>query len=489
MEQNTLIKLLLSLSREETKKLRKFLVSPYFNNKKFILKFYDEIMTYYPNFTSSNFSMDIIKTEIKIKENTFRSLQSKLVKSIYEFLVFENISKNKFNKVNCLCSELLFRNLFDIFQKRVKRFEEHELPNIKQDSFYFYNLFLLKSYKANNDILSKIISSKKNKAIDVLNYIDNCYHYILVFAISLVISDYIKYIIINLDYGVDIDKTLLGEIVGKIDFKNISQLLEDEKEIFNYFAIYYKLLKSFVDFSNGKKYLDYKKSVFKNIKLMNEDERNFHISNLINLCLLPKRSSETDKFFTKNVFELYKIMLNKEYYKDTKNKYLPIQLFRNILITSTKLKKYTWAIQFINIYSRKVSPDQTKNVYNYGLAYLYNAKQDYEKSIKYLHQIKIDRFIYKFDVRDMNLKMFYEIGEYEKVIELIHNYKDFLRNNKFSTKDRRLFRGNFIKFLEKLVIIKCGSKILDAGYLRKLIIQAKHVSNRNWLIEKVDRII
>jgi hypothetical protein len=189
------------------------------------------------------------------------------------------------------------------------------------------------------------------------------------------------------------------------------------------------------------------------------------------------------------VFELYNVILKNKYYLDSRNKYLPVPLFRSILIISVLLKKYDWAEDFIINYSKLVPPEHIQNIKHYGLAYLYNAKLDFYNSLDNLYKIKVDRFIYKFDARDMHLKVLYEINDYESVLESIHNYKCFLSKSTFSTNEIKSFRGNFIKYLEKLTYFKTGSHNIDIGFIYKIIQNENKVSNKNWLIEKTKDLI
>jgi hypothetical protein len=489
MEQNILLKLLSSLSQKEIKNFRDFLASPFFNKKKYITNFFDTIIYYYPNYNSNEFNLEKFRNNINMKKSTFRSMQSKLLNSLLKYYAYINIDKNCFTKLNHLSDELIYQSHFEIFSRRIKRFEQHDMPKIKIDSFFFFNNFLLNTHKVNRELLSKLIVSKRNNACKIIDNIDKCYKYLLVFIISIAISDFIKSIILNIDYNVEINKTILYKFLKEINIDSYLELVKNDKIIYNYLNIYILLLECYKDFSNLIKYEDYENVVFNNIDNMSEDEKNFHIYNLINYCTIPKNTNDLDLLFKRKAFEIYKIILSNEYYKDSRNKYLPVSLYRSILIISVLLKEFEWTREFIDNYYKKVSPEHISNIKNFGLAYLYNAKSDFSKALEYLYKIKIDRFIYKYDVRDMHLKLLYDISDYESVLEAIRNYKDFLRTSDFSTKEIKLFRGNFIKCMEKLAYYKSGNNKIDIGYLQRFILRENQISNKNWLLNKTNEIL
>lgn len=477
--------LIKSLDLKEIKEFKVFLSSPFFNNKKYLRNYFIKILTYYPDFTDSELIFSKVKKKLNLKDSTLRAVNSKLSKLLMEFLTYKNFNKNTFDKTNFLFKELIYRNLLGVFKTKSNRFDKYELPNIHKDSFFFLNLFLYSSFKINHK-LDSIEFLKKENVNEIVSNINLSYHYLYVFFITSTISDYINFSICYYDYGVNIDDTFLNKLISTVNTELITEFIKKDKKTYSFFSIYIRLLECFKDISNVKKYISYKNAFFDCIERLNEDERNFHLTNLINLCLLPKRTNELNLLYNEIVFGLYKIMLEKKYYLDSKNKYLSPSLFRDILIISIKLNELHWAKEFVTNYSRRVAPEQKENMLNFGFAYLYNNTHNYAKSIEYLYKIKVDRFIYKYDVRDMHLKMLYEMYEYEKVLEKIHSYKDFLRNNEFATKDRKLFRGNFIKFLENLTLYKIGNLKIDIGYLKKLILNAKHISNKKWLIEKIE---
>jgi hypothetical protein len=488
MKEYFVVEVIKSLNKKEIKEFKVFLSSPFFNNKKYLIDFFKKLSFYHPNYYPPKFSMDKFKRKLNYSENTFRAIQSKLTKLLIEYLTYKNIDRNVYNKNNHMFNELIYRNLLDIFNARSSKFDKYNLSFIKKDSFYYFDLFLHNSFKINYQLSSREFLNKKEKVSGIINNINNSYKYLYVFFLTSAISDYINYLVLYYDYDINVDNTFLKQLIEEINTKSLNEYIKEDNVVSSFFNIYMKLLECFKDISNENKYESYKSIILKKIENMNSDERNFHLTNLMNLCLLPKETNEIDLVFERKVFDLYKVILEKEYFLDSKNRFLPLPLYRAILIVSINLKKFEWAEKFILLNSKKVSPDQIDNIRNFGLAYLYNSKLEYETSLKYLYKIKIDRFIYKYDVRDMNLKMLYEMNDIESVLTSIHNYKEFLRTNEFSSREIKLFRGNFVKFVEKLTYFKSGNKNIDVGYIRKLILKAKHISNRNWLLEKVNEL-
>jgi hypothetical protein len=86
-------------------------------------------------------------------------------------------------------------------------------------------------------------------------------------------------------------------------------------------------------------------------------------------------------------------------------------------------------------------------------------------------------------MRNLLLKVYYELGYTEEILYEIHSYLEFLRKNTMVSENRRIRFGNFAKFLEKLVLVKEQKSHFKIEYVKHQLIQAENVSFKEWLLD------
>ena len=169
----------------------------------------------------------------------------------------------------------------------------------------------------------------------------------------------------------------------------------------------------------------------------------------------------------------------------------PLDLFRNILILSLRRKDFKWSEKFINDYIKKLKKEYQENTYHYAMAFLYFQKGENEKALVEINMVVYDSFAFKYDVRNLNLMICYELGKWESVKSIIESYKRFLLNNKMVGSERKEFFGNFLKYLAKLVKIKDDVNKpdkIEKDFIKKEIMGAKNFSYKEWILEKANQL-
>ena len=205
--------------------------------------------------------------------------------------------------------------------------------------------------------------------------------------------------------------------------------------------------------------------------------------------MLKIRNLKDQEYFNKELFSLYEEILQNEYYKNKKTDYLRFELYRDILDICLQQKKIAWAENFILTYSSKLHKSDKDNMMNLAYAYLYYEKGEYMQSWKYFNKIKIDYFIYKYDIKSYALKIYYELGYYEEALTLIENYKGFLGRNDLLPESEKNRKKNFLTYLSKLILFKVGQ--LPQKYFstyRRRLESANDIMSRNWILQKYDEL-
>jgi hypothetical protein len=93
MKNTSIIRLLQSLTKKEISELRKFVISPFHNNKKNVLRFLDLLSKYYPDFDEKEvngvYLFRLLYPNRKYKPDVIIRLSSRLYILAKEFLVIK----------------------------------------------------------------------------------------------------------------------------------------------------------------------------------------------------------------------------------------------------------------------------------------------------------------------------------------------------------------------------------------------------------------
>jgi len=309
-----------------------------------------------------------------------------------------------------------------------------------------------------------------------------------IFYITEEICDYMNKTMFLLNYDIKNQNENINLVLQNLDIENVYDQLKDKHNYAFLLGIYICLLDCFSNFDNLQKYLNYRNLLAKYLHLLSQDEINFHYTNLINYCILKNRLGDSNFDFNEELFRLYNEVLINEYYKDSKTNYLSYKLFRDILLLALRIKEFDWFKNFIDNYSMKVHPDYQRNMYYLGYAYYYEVTKQFGDSLKYLDKINLEYFIYKFDVKKLKLRIFFELNYLEECLYLIHSFREFLRKDVLLPEERKKATKLFIDFTEKMTFFRMGKPGYDLGYIKQKILVEKNISCKNWLLEKVEKL-
>lgn len=485
-----------TFTREELKLFSRFIESGYFNGRKAVVVLFKEIIRYYPTFNSKEFTKESIYSKAfgnnKYKESTFRVLIAHLDRLAVKFITYRSIERKKREWTNYMFEEFNRRNLKDVFDFHIGKFEKIIRENQLVESAFFYDRFLLNVNKLNYNIIYQKILNNRKAVINQAKELSDSAYYLTIFYLTELISEYIKLVVYSINYGIDFSNDFLGKVLDSIDFNKFISAVSKDKPYFFMIDIYLKQLIAYSQLEKDETYFSYKDAFLSNLEKMNDTERSYHFTSLIGLCYIKDNifQTESDSDFAMEILNLNEIILENEYYKVDKITNIPVTLFRNILFEAIRFKKYEWVEYFIEKFVDKLMSDERKNMMNFAYAHLFYAKGEYSMALRYINKIFIDRFIYKFDVYNLNLKILFEQGLYEDIPETIKNYKKFLKRNKVASASLLDSYLNFIKVTEKLsYYLRKSGRGHSYKELRLFVMRVKNINNRQWLIEKIDAII
>lgn len=489
MIEHLVIDVLKSYSNEEIKDFRKFIASQYFVKSGTLISMFEQLIKFHPNFNSKRLTKEYIYSKVfdsgKYNDSTLRNALSDLLDVCELFLKQENFRKSASCSFEYLLKELRSKKLYGVFQRNSSKIEKQyeNLENVDSEYYLAKHKFELNKFNFN------MVNAKINTGEEAEAHLNELFAsglYLTVHYIMEIIPIFITSVFYSMQYNRPLANDFFNKLISTLNIAGLEKIIDENKNSF-VIKVYISLLKSFQNMDDENAYLEYKNVFRNNVNKFGRDEIWFHYSNLINYCMLKIRDLKKIDFYYDELFCLYEEILHNEYYKNKKYDYLRFELYRDILLMYLNTKRISQAENFILKYSSKLHKSEKDNMTNIAYTYLFYEKGDYMQSWKYLNKIKIDYFIYKYDVKTYALKIYYELGYYEEALSLIENYKQFLNRNELISESEKKSRKNFILFLSKLILIKVGQIPYKQFFTyRKRMELADDTTNKDWLLNKFD---
>lgn len=476
-----LITVLSTLSKEDIRKLKKFVHSPYHNENQLIKNLFDFLITYYPTFEHKNVSYEKIIKKLDPSEKSNKMfvtrLFSKLFKILEEFLAIHNSSADELEQQNHNIEKLLRLLRFynknhheTLFKQTLAKLDKvlGSYPFRNENYFNFMHLREVES--------CSYLSAKMDKGTGDINFqplndrLDQYYFFYKLKLFSLMIN---REQVVQFEYN-----QTFFDMILKADINHI----KDHSVL-----VVWRQVVDFLQKRHDKQNYEKLKAILKenNHLLTQSDSRNIHIY-LENMLLdLPAGS---DAFY-EEYFNLYQQQLDMGIvYID--GLITPI-VFRNIFTVAIRLKKLEWAYNFLEQHKDKIDKEylEKEDIYTLCLA-AYNFEiGNMDEALSLLNQIGFISLHTKLEEKRIRLKVYAELKLDLLLHDLINSFRKFLSENKSKIHPYHIEANR--KFIN---ILLATSNIvnLDRQKLQAIIKQiedTKNLPDRSWLKEKTIQIL
>lgn len=487
--QNNAIYILKTFSEDDIKRFQDFLNSPFFNHSKKVVKLYDALMKFYPEF-NSKFLTDQklskkISPELEFNRTTMNSLFFDLCAGAEKYLLIRSLEDNPIKSQDLLRNELFKRKLFKLIDKSINEVINDLKSNNNINADHYLNMFHLYTDICNINIIT---ASNLNK-VEIRNKfktLEERGKYVTYFFVTEIIREYENLLTYDRSYDTGEGMNFISSIISKINFPELLELLISNTDKTAYSVnlnLYYALFMTFSQVDTKKYYFEYKKLLFVSSNSLSSDERRFHIGRLVRYCMMKREIDDSYIEFNYELFNVYEYILKNEIYKSSVTNYLSVELYRSILLHSLRLKKYKWTIEFIKKYSKLLDPKRRKNIYYFSMAEYYFQRKMFSDARYNLDKIAFDEFLYKLDYKNLMLITFFEMKEYESAFNQIDSFKHFLTKDKTLSPDLRKRHRNFINIMYNLILYKTSSNKFSSYQIEKHF--NYDLPYCNWVKEKI----
>jgi hypothetical protein len=472
-----LLLLLDSFSSREFRKFVEYVQSPYFNKHDRLRDFADYLFTH--SHPRNEHALDrhqafaFLFPGEDFQEQKLADLMSYLVRLAEQFLAQLHFDRDTYDQHSRLLQELASRDLHKPFQstQRTLRRDQDKRHHRDED-------FYLSEYRY-WDISDKYFMRQQKRTQDesLQQKVDALDLFYLASKLKNACEMVNRQHVISQSYHFWLTDEVLAYLRHHID----------EYEQHPAIVVYFHILRTLTEPDDEAHFHKLKDVLARNIDRFEREETRYmylYVQNYI-IHRINKGLAE----YLPELFSLYKWLLETGIILE--GNYLSQWDYKNIVSAGYRMEEYEWTEHFINTYKDSLRPEEQANAYSYNLAMLYYFKKEYKSALRVLQQVEFTDVYYALGARNILLKTYYDLRDYDPLFSLLDSFAVYLKRNKEVSAYQQKIHLSFIKLLRKLTNLtsraEAGSPATVMDQIDQLIdkiAESKEVANYAWLHKK-----
>jgi hypothetical protein len=474
MENSKLFMALETLTKDEMNQFGDFIRSPYFNKSHILIKLFEHIKPYHPDYDDTNLTREkifsVLYPEEEFKDKKLRDMFSKMLDLLEEFFMLEDFRNYPLETNRHILNQYSIRKLDKHFEGLSKETTSLlEMIKIKDSDYYFNTFNLKKDIRGYNE--SKTSIGRRGELNEELN---TEIHSFMIYFIYKMLRYYIEQINQQKLYRHEVSFEFSDEISGYLKSRNF----DNEPQIK---ALYYclQMLKSPENMDHYKKL---KKMLNAKDTYLNKEDLKLIYIQVYNYTR--ERYLEGKEEFHRESFEIIKKMLDQDIYPREQG-YMTSQTFIIFVSVGLQVKEFKWVDSFLEEYINKVAPSGNNNAYNYSKAIYCYRRNKLNDALSFLNKVKIEDFYFYLRVKNQQSRIYFEQGEFDSLLSLLDSLKHYLVSTDTIPEYISERYISYASFLTRVVNAHLSG---DKQQMKKIlndIAVSPIFENKSWLLEKV----
>lgn len=484
MKESRVIEILKSFNEEDLKSFGKFLESPFVNSRRKISLLFDYLIKFYPEFDSHKLKKEFIFGKLfpgsKYDDKKISNYITDLTKAAEDYLMHDAIITDEVESLMYTSKGFYRKKLFNQALKIINRVEKKLLPGFSSGKNYFANMkkinYLKSVYYSDTDFKKMNESEHSSFEIAALQFLVD-YTWMMCEKETGSGTFYTK------------EKNNLTEIIAQsFDIKKFLELIDKfDSRLAPVALLHYRILKTIDEPGSTENYELLKNMFYENISLYDREERFMIFGHLINSCGEKIRVFKQDNY-AKEMFEVYKKMLEHNSFSKSESEFLLIIDYRNIMMLAILYNDPEFIKKLFSEYSSYIDPEHKSDVVHLSEANYHFIKKDFDKSLEMISKIRNENFVFKLDLRILKLKTYYELGYIEEAYSLIDSHKHYISNTREISELTQKSNLMFLKAYSELLKIKSGTTKKNIYTLDKEIENIGKYQFKDWFISKSEEL-
>ncbi len=461
MYNSTLIQLFKSLDRIDRRQLRKFVRSPYFNNREDVIALFDYIDKHIDTGGAHKLAKEKAFAQIYKKQvfdvDAFYYPMSYLTQLIIKYLAINELEKDTPQYDHFLNAALRHRGADRMYEKTLidgkKNIENQPYRNAQ---FHF------QSYRIRSEEFEARHRLKRSGDFE-LQEMTNDFHY---YAIAEVL---------RLAYGLASHQNIAKKEYHQPLLNSVLTVAEEHLNIPAIAAHYYACKTQSVEDTEGRYFQKLKNEIITNATIFSKSEIHDLLTTAINFCI--RRQNTGELAYVKEALILYQWGFNNQILLE--NGIMSPYYYKNAQLLAIKIEEYDWAEKFLNDFKSFLPEKDRENIYKYNLAIFHFRKKDYGTAMSLLQQVNLKETLSNLDARRLLARIYFDLKEMAALESHIESSKVYLHRQKDIGYHKEMY-ANFFKFLERL--LKLNNSLEEKHKLHEEINTAKLVAEKEWLL-------
>lgn len=272
-------------------------------------------------------------------------------------------------------------------------------------------------------------------------------------------------------YNVQYDFGLLD---GLLDGLETAAVLQDPSV-----TVYYCCYRALTEPSDPAWFQRFKKALLQNSKLFQPEEMRDLYLLAINFCIRRYNAGNPD--YLSEQFDLYRDGLAKRYFLSEGA--LSRYTYLNAATIGLVLHELDWVDQFIHEYRDYVREPHRESLFSFNCARLEYQRRRLDEALVLLQKAEYKDPMLHLAAKTLQLKIFYELEEFDLLESHLQTLQTFIRRKKELGYHRENYL-NTIRFTRKLLETNLYDKNARKA-LREEIENTKAVAEKEWLLERI----
>ncbi|MCB0587886.1 MAG: hypothetical protein KDD06_21515 [Phaeodactylibacter sp.] len=466
MQKSNLIRLFRSLTKRDRREMRKFVSSPYFNQREDVVHLFDylaEAIDGEEDGLDRRRAFAAIWPGQPYDDELLRLVMHFLLKHIKRYLAWSHLEEKEepFLQLQ-LCKALRRRGEDKQHQRELSalRRKQEQQPFRSVDYYYYDYRLHLEQHEYN---LRRRRSGGENLQ-ELANALTTFYlSDLLRYSCTILIAQKLS----QQEYDLEIVEGMMRLVKGR------TTVLAPAVQV------YYQAYQALSAPEEEARFTRLKELMEQHWPVFPPDEANDIYLLAINYCI--RRLNQGDRQYIREAFELYRKGLERKLL--LREGELSKFTYNNVLMLAIALEEWDWSAAFLETYQAYLPARERDNVYQYNQAIYYFSKPDYGRAMELLQRVTFRDVLYNLNARRMLLRIYYELGEYDALDSLLDSFSTYLRRKKELGYHREHYT-NLIYYVRRLLNIGRHDKT-ERQILYQEVAQKKAVAERDWLLKQL----
>lgn len=465
MENTRLLQLLHTLTPQERLELRKFVESPFFNQRKEAVRLLDILLKWLnkgKEVSDKEAVFEAVFEGQSFDDHRLRMAVSFLYALVRRYLTVKDFMDSPLSYSIRESEVLRRRKLYALSRKSLEAAQEHQAGRSIQNADFFDEEYRFLLEKCRLDMSEpgappehlQQLSDQLDRAFLSRKLWQNC----------VMLS---HQTVANARFSPGI----LDQAIEGIEDQSI---LETPA-----IAIYYHYYRALTRPDQLAYYFNFKNLLFQHGATFPVEELRDLYLLAINFCI--RQYNAGNQTFLREQFDFYQEGLERQYFLVAGE--LSVYTYMNAVTLALVLQELEWAGRFIQEYKPMLPSGQQESLFSFNRARLEYAAGQYGKALQLLQKVDFKEVHIALAAKTLQLKIYYTLGELDLLDAHLQALKAFLHRKKVMGYHKENYT-NTIRFTHKLLETPLYNKVARAA-LRQEIEQTGAVAEKEWLLAQL----